>query len=163
LPEIPRFGPPWLTLILSVGGCVAVGVVSSLLTRPEISGWYASLAKPSFNPPNWIFGPVWTTLYILIGNAAWLVWLEPVSHLRTLALLCFAVQLALNFFWSLIFFRWHSTGGALVEIAVLWLAIALTHMFFWHVRQLAGALILPYLAWVSFAAILNAAIYRLNR
>ncbi len=161
--EIPRMGAAWATLAVSVGGCVAVGLVSGLLTRAEISGWYATLAKPSFNPPNWIFGPVWTALYILMGVAAWLVWQEPVSRLRTLALVCFAVQLALNFLWSLIFFRWHSIGGALAEIAVLWLAIVLTHVLFFHVHPLAGELILPYLAWVSFASVLNAAIFRLNR
>lgn len=161
--QVPRFGPSWSTLLVFVGGCVAVGLLSGLLTRTQISGWYASLAKPSFNPPNRTFGPVWTALYISMGVAAWLVWRQPVSHLRTLALLCFAAQLALNFLWSLIFFRWHSIGGALAEIVVLWLAILLTHILFWHLRQLAGALLLPYLAWVGFATVLNAAIFRLNR
>ncbi len=161
--EVPRFGSPAVTLALSVGFCVAVGVISGLLTRTAISGWYAMLVKPSFNPPNWIFGPVWTTLYILMGVAAWMVWQQPVSHLRTLGLACFVAQLTLNFFWSLIFFRWHSIGGAMVEIIVLWLAIAATHMIFFHVQRMAGELILPYLAWVSFAAVLNVAIFRLNR
>lgn len=161
--EIPRFGTPGITLAVSVGCCVAVGLISGLLTRTAISGWYATLVKPWFNPPNWIFGPVWTALYILMGVAAWMVWQQPVSHLRTLGLACFVVQLALNFLWSLIFFRWHSIGGALIEIVVLWLAIVATHVIFFHLQQLAGELILPYLAWVSFAAVLNAAIFRLNR
>lgn len=102
--EISGVISPPMALVFWVGPCVAVGVISGLLARTEISGWYAGLKKPSFNPPNWIFGPVWTTLYILMGVAAWLIWEQPVSQLRTYALTWFAIQLALNFLWSLIFF-----------------------------------------------------------
>lgn len=150
-------------LLAWVGVCVLVGGVSGALTAHAIPTWYAGLVKPSFNPPNWVFGPVWTTLYILMGVAAWIVWLQPHSATRQIALGCFVTQLALNFFWSLIFFRWHMLGGALVEILLLWLAILATLLFFWQVRTLAGALLLPYLAWVSFASVLNAAIWKLNR
>lgn len=142
---------------------IAVGSISGLLTRPAISGWYRTLKKPSFNPPNWIFGPVWTTLYILMGVSAWMVWLQPVSQLRTYALIWFLIQLALNFLWSMIFFRWHAIAGALGEISILWLAILATMVLFWELHPLAGWLMVPYLAWVSFATILNLAIFRLNR
>jgi tryptophan-rich sensory protein len=125
-------------LIGWVGLCVAVGLISGLLTRREISGWYAGLKKPSFNPPNWIFGPVWTTLYILMGVAAWMIWRQPVSQLRTYALAWFLIQLGLNFLWSLIFFRWHAIAGALGEVSILWLAILATMVLFWELHPPAG-------------------------
>ena len=154
---------PLMALVFWVGLCVLVGLISGLLTRAEISRWYAGLRKPSFNPPNWIFGPVWTALYILMGVAAWMIWQVPTSQLRTYALIWFAIQLGLNFLWSLIFFRWHAIAGALGEISILWLAILATIVLFWEVRPLAGELMLPYLAWVSFASVLNLGILRLNQ
>ena len=160
--EISGFGSP-AALIFWVGLCVAVGLISGLLTRSAIPSWYASLRKPSFNPPNWIFGPVWTILYILMGVAAWMVWMQPSSPLRTDALIWFLIQVGLNFLWSMIFFRWHAIAGALGEISILWLAILVTMVLFGELRPLAGWLIAPYLAWVSFATILNLAIFRLNR
>jgi len=154
---------PLLGLAFWIALCVLVGVISGLLTRRDIAGWYAGLRKPSFNPPNWIFGPVWMALYILMGVAAWVVWSQPASQLRAYALTWFAIQLALNFLWSMIFFRWHAIAGALGEISFLWLAILATMVMFWEVRPLAGWLLLPYLAWVSFATALNLGIFRLNR
>jgi translocator protein len=154
---------PLVALALWIGLCVLVGVISGLLTRRDVAGWYAGLRKPSFNPPNWIVGPVWTALYVLMGVAAWMVWSQPVAQLRTYALVWFAIQLALNFLWSLIFFRWHAIAGALGEISFLWLAIVATMVMFWEVRPLAGWLLVPYLAWVSFAIALNLGIFRLNR
>lgn len=154
---------PLMALVFWVGLCVLVGLISGLLTKAEISRWYAGLRKPSFNPPNWIFGPVWTALYILMGVAAWMIWHVPRSQLRTYALIWFAIQLGLNFLWSLIFFRWHAIAGALGEISILWLAILATIVLFWEVRPLAGELMLPYLAWVSFASVLNLGILRLNQ
>ncbi|HET9100363.1 MAG TPA: TspO/MBR family protein [Acidobacteriaceae bacterium] len=154
---------PLMALVFWVGLCVLVGLISGLLTKAEISRWYAGLRKPSFNPPNWIFGPVWTALYILMGVAAWMIWQVPRSQLRTYALIWFAIQLGLNFLWSLIFFRWHAIAGALGEISILWLAILATIVLFWEVRPLAGELMLPYLAWVSFASVLNLGILRLNQ
>jgi benzodiazapine receptor len=151
------------TLAAGVALCVAVGALAGLSTRAAIPGWYATLIKPSYNPPNAIFGPVWTALYILMGLAAGLVWRQPRSALRIEALACFALQLTLNFLWSLIFFRWHRIGVALAELALLWLAILSTLLWFWQIRPLAAWLMLPYLGWVSFAAALNAAIFRLNR
>ena len=142
---------------------LAVGSIAGRLSRPSVRDWYAGLRKPSFSPPNWLFAPVWTGLYILMGVAAWLVWRQLASELRTDALLWFLVQLGLNFLWSLIFFRWHAIAGALGEISFLWLAILATMVLFWEVRPLAGWLMLPYLLWVSFATALNLAIFRLNR
>lgn len=104
-----------------------------------------------------------TALYILMGVAAWMVWSQPASQLRAYALTWFAIQLALNFLWSMIFFRWHAIAGALGEVSFLWLAILATMVMFWEVRPLAGWLLVPYLAWVSFAAALNLGIFRLNR
>jgi tryptophan-rich sensory protein len=140
-----------------------VGGFSGLLTRAGVHTWYQALRKPSFNPPDRLFAPVWTTLYILMGIAAWVVWKQPDSQLRTYGLVWFLIQLALNFFWSLIFFRWRAIALALGEISFLWLAILATMVLFWEVCPLAGWLILPYLAWVSFATALNLAFFRLNR
>jgi tryptophan-rich sensory protein len=154
---------PLVALAFWIGLCVLVGIISGLLTRRDVAGWYAGLKKPSFNPPNWIFGPVWTALYILMSLAAWMVWSQPASQLRNYALTWFAIQLALNFLWSMIFFRWHAIAGALGEVSFLWLAILATMVMFWEVRPLAGWLLVPYLAWVSFATALNLGIFRLNR
>lgn len=124
--------------------------------------WFAALAKPSWQPPNYLFGPVWTALYLMMGIAAGLVWLRgPAAAVRA-ALIAFAVQLVLNALWTPVFFGAHALGIALVVIVVLWLAITLTIVLFWRVHRLAAALLLPYLAWVSFATALNAALWRLN-
>jgi len=137
-----------------------VGLSASLFTEPEIAGWYAGLAKPGFNPPNWIFAPVWTTLYVLMAFAAWRVW--RVAGLRSAPLVLYLVQLVLNFAWSLIFFRAHRIELALIDIVLLWVAILATTIAFFRRDALAGALMLPYLAWVGFAAVLNYEIARLN-
>ncbi|MGO8721109.1 MAG: TspO/MBR family protein [Acidobacteriaceae bacterium] len=142
---------------------LAVGSIAGLLTCPSVRGWYRTLNKPSFNPPDWIFTPVWTTLYILMGAVAWMVWRQPVSQLRTYALIWFLIQMGLNFLWSMIFFRWRAIAGALGELAFLWLAILATIVLFWVETPVAGWLMAPYLAWVSFATVLNWAIFRLNR
>ncbi len=124
--------------------------------------WYAGLRKPSWNPPNWIFGPVWTLLYILMAVAAWLVW-ENGGAANTGALALFLVQLILNAVWTWLFFGLHRPGLAAAEIVLLWLAILATTLGFWTVQPLAGLLLVPYLLWVSFAAILNFTVWRLNR
>ncbi len=151
-----------LRLVLLLILCYAVAAVGSVWTVGQIPHWYASLAKPSFSPPNWIFGPVWTLLYGLMAVAAWLAWKQPASALRGSALVAFFVQLALNLFWSLVFFRNHLLLAGLVDILLLWAAILFTTVLFWRLRPLAGALLLPYLLWVGFASALNAAILRLN-
>ncbi len=143
---------------------LAVGVCSSLLTREGLRVWYRTIERPSWNPPDWVFGPVWTTLYVMMGIAlVQIVGAESDRVARQVGLGLFVVQLILNFGWSWIFFVNHDLFGALVEIIVLWLAIAATAVTFAATRRSAGLLLVPYLAWVSFATVLTAAIWRLNR
>jgi len=143
--------------------CYAVAAVGALSTIPNIPTWYAALNKPPFNPPNWIFGPVWTLLYTLMAIAAWLVWRKPsTSSSRLDALMVFGLQLTLNLLWTPIFFHFHQLLTSVVVIALLWLAILATILMFGRVSRLAAALLLPYFAWVSFAAALNMAILGLN-
>jgi benzodiazapine receptor len=150
-------------LVGFLAACFLVAGVSSTFSVAAIPHWYAALNKPWFNPPNAIFGPVWTLLYALMAIAAWLVWKAPgKSALRTAALRIFWLQLFLNFAWSWIFFHQHQLAGALLEIAVLWLAILAATILFLRVTRLAAWLMLPYLGWVAFAAVLNFAIWRLN-
>ena len=148
-----------LQLAATVGLCLWVGLVGSLVTMPNLPGWYAGLAKPTWTPPDWLFGPVWTTLYCLMGVAAWLVW-RRVGWSRPLA--WFAVQLLLNAVWSWLFFGLHSPFAGLIDIVLLWAAIAATVLAFWHVSRLAAILMLPYWAWVSYAVALNFAIWQMN-
>jgi len=148
-----------LTLLGFIAACFLVAFIGS---RFAPGAWYQALDKPSWNPPNWIFGPVWTLLYILIAVSGWLVWKEKGFEGATAALSLFGVQLVLNAAWSWLFFGLHRPGWALAEILVLWLSIALLTWMFWQIRPLAGALLLPYLAWVGFAAFLNGTIWRLN-
>ena len=124
--------------------------------------WYAHLAKPTFNPPAWVFAPVWTLLYLVMGIAAWLVWRQRGAARVAPALTLFLVQLALNAAWSWLFFGLHHIGWALVDLSALWLAIGATILAFWPHRPLAGCLMIPYLLWVSFAALLNFQFWRLN-
>ena len=125
-------------------------------------GWYAALQKPSWNPPAWVFAPAWTLLYVLMAVAAWLVWREGGWKAHGPALGLFLLQWLLNGLWTPLFFGLHQSGLAFVEIVVLWLVLAATLTSFWRVTSLAGFLLAPYLAWVSFAAALNFAIWRLN-
>ncbi len=141
--------------------CLAVGGVSALLS--PIGDWFAQLRKPSWMPPGWIFGPVWSLLYAMMGVALFLVLQKGwnAGGVKWAAML-FAVQLAINFAWSPVFFRCHSLGGSLAIILALWLMIGWTTAAFWSVRDWAGAMLLPYWAWVTFATALNAAIWRMN-
>jgi translocator protein len=123
--------------------------------------WYAALDKPSWNPPSWVFGPVWTVLYIMMGVAAWLVWDRHRGAART-ALAVFVVQVVFNGLWSYLFFGLQSPALAFAGIVILWSLIATTLVLFWRARTVAGVLLLPYLAWVSFAAVLNFTIWQLN-
>ena len=124
--------------------------------------WYASLNRPDYAPPNWVFGPVWTVLYLMIAVAGWLVWKSSVSTGKRLTLTMFGIQLLLNAVWSVIFFGWHQPGWALLEIGVLWLTIATTILSFKRHSSPAAVLLFPYLAWVSFAAIFNYGFWSLN-
>ncbi|HEX2593825.1 MAG TPA: TspO/MBR family protein [Rhizomicrobium sp.] len=155
-----KSSPHWGALVGFLTLTLAVGAIAGFATGSSIDGWYATLAKPSFNPPNWVFGPVWTTLYVLMAFAAWRAW--RVVGWRGAALAMFLVQLALNFAWSFIFFTAHQLGLALIELAVMLVAIVATTTVFWRIDRAAGALMLPYIAWVSFAGVLNAALWQLN-
>jgi len=146
--------------------CYGVAALGALSTAPSIPTWYATLNKPSFNPPNYLFAPVWTTLYGIMAIAAWLIWRTPregpTASRRLDGLMLFALQLALNALWTPIFFSLHNLLAAFIVIVLLWIAILLTTLRFWQLKPLAGALLLPYLAWVSFATALNLALLRLN-
>ncbi len=124
--------------------------------------WYAQLQKPAWNPPNWIFGPVWTVLYAIMAVAAWLVWMRGGFAGRRAALALFLAQLLFNALWSPLFFGLHRPGIALADLLLLWLALFATVAVFWKVHRVAGGMLLPYLAWVSFAGALNFAIWKLN-
>lgn len=152
----------WLGLLASIAICFAAAGFGSLFTVPAIAGWYATLNKPAWNPPNWIFGPVWSTLYLLMAIAAWLVWREWGFKAAGLALTLFALQLCLNALWSYLFFGLHNPALAFIEIILLWLAILATVCAFLKLNTLASVLLLPYILWVTFAAFLNYTIWKLN-
>jgi len=153
----------WTFLLFWLVICFAVAGTSASWTGSEVRGWYSTLARPSIAPPNWVFGPVWTLLYALMAIAAWKASMAASSPWKSVALTLFVSQLALNFAWSLIFFRWHQIGWALVEVIVLWTAILLTTLALVRVSMIAAWLMTPYLAWVSFASVLNEEYWRLNR
>lgn len=150
-------------LIISVVGCELIGLIGSVFTIPAIPIWYATLNKPPFSPPNWIFGPVWTLLYFLMGVSFYLIWKQgwAKKKIRT-AGEYFLAQLALNFVWTPIFFGLKSTLTALLVIIALWITIVLTMKKFYPLSKLSFYLLIPYLLWVSFATLLNAAIVVLN-
>lgn len=151
-----------LALVAFIGACLAAGVIGTWLSGAMQSSWYAELRRPEWAPPAWVFGPVWTALYAMMGTAAWLVWREHGWERAKSAFGVFAVQLALNSVWSGIFFGLREPGWAFAELIVLWLAILATVVVFQRLHRVAGMLLLPYLAWVSFAGVLNFAIWRLN-
>ncbi|HEY6914004.1 MAG TPA: TspO/MBR family protein [Paludibacter sp.] len=142
--------------------CLALGTASSFSTMESISTWYQFLNKPAFNPPNWIFGPVWTILYIMMGISVALVWHTPHADRRK-AMIFFAVQFILNLCWSFLFFNLHLPGVAYFEIMAMCISIALTIIAFYKINKTAALLLLPYLCWVLFATILNYSIWILNR
>ncbi|MBE7177049.1 MAG: tryptophan-rich sensory protein [Mucilaginibacter polytrichastri] len=156
----PSSNLPALFLLLAVNLCI--GYVASLYTRPEIAGWYAAVHKPLFNPPNGLFAPVWTVLYIVIAVSGWLVWLQRHHAAYPAARNLYTIQLLLNFSWSIVFFGQHSISGGLVVILLLDLMIVLTMIRFFRIDFAAGWLLVPYLAWVCFASVLNFSIYLLN-
>jgi tryptophan-rich sensory protein len=151
-----------LTMVVT---CLAIGYLSGIVTRSAIATWYPTLVKPGFNPPNWVFAPVWSMLYIMMGVAAALVWnrIEFEKEIVKKALVFFAIQLALNALWSYLFFGLQNPMLAGLEIIVLWLMIYETYVQFSKINRIAGYLFIPYLAWVSFAAVLNASIWWLNK
>jgi translocator protein len=149
-------------LVVSMAVCFGAAGVGSMLTTPSLGGWYATLAQPAWSPPNWVFGPVWSLLYLAMAMAAWLVWRRVGFPRAASALNLFAVQLVLNVCWSAIFFGLHRPGLAFAEILLLGLAILATMVAFRSLSRAAAWLMAPYLLWVAFAAALNFSIWRLN-
>ena len=152
----------WIGLIISILICFAVAALGSLATTPEIPAWYRGLKKPAWTPPNWLFGPAWTALYLAMAVAVWMVWKRAEGVGGNAALRVFAIQLALNLAWSFIFFKFHNPALAFAEIVLLWIAIAVTILKFAYVSEIAAWLLVPYLIWVTYAASLNFAIWRMN-
>jgi tryptophan-rich sensory protein len=151
-----------IALAVSVGICLGAAGIGSVLTISSLHLWYATLRKPAWTPPNSLFGPVWTALYLGMAVAAWLVWRQVGFSHGKFPLTLFAVQLALNVAWSGIFFRLRSPGAAFLEVVLLWLFILSTAIAFWPVSRTASWLLVPYLTWATYAAALNAAIWRMN-
>jgi len=154
--------PPVIKLVISILLPLAVGSIAGMFTAQAIPEWYATLNQPSFNPPNWVFGPVWTTLYIVMGISFFLIWKLEAGKERNYAIGLFLVQLLLNFGWSFCFFYFKMIGLALIDILILWMAIVLMLNRFYKLKPLAAYINIPYLLWVSFATVLNAAYYWLN-
>jgi len=155
--------------IISIVIAQAAGIIGSIFTVSSVNGWYTTLVKPVLNPPSWLFGPVWTILYTLMGIASYLVWSSyakatdgQVKEQIKLALIIYGVQLGLNALWSILFFGLKQPGFAFAEIIVLLIFIIMTTILFWRISPLAGALMIPYIAWVSFASYLNFTIWQLN-
>lgn len=148
-----------ISIVLTVG----LGSLGGIFTAPEIPGWFLHLNKPLWNPPNWLFAPVWITLYLLMGISFYLIWKTKAEQdKKQWTIIIFIVQFALNTLWSFIFFKQHQTGWAFVEIVVMWLAILCTIIAFSRIHKTAAWLLVPYISWVSFAAILNYTIWRMN-
>lgn len=149
-------------LVISIGVCFGAAAIGSMLTAPSLDGWYAALTKPSYTPPDWLFGPIWSALYLSMAIAAWLVWHAAGFSKAKVALTLFAVQLVLNVCWSAIFFWTHRQGFAFGEIIALWIVILATTVAFRRWSRAAAWLMVPYLLWIAFAATLNYSIWRLN-
>lgn len=152
-------------ILLCVAICLAVGYLSSMVTQSSITTWYPTIKKPVFNPPNWIFAPVWTLLFILMGISAGMIWNKFETHKELVkkGLLFFTIQLLLNALWSYLFFGLNNILLALIEIILLWLVIYETFHIFKQIDKKAAYLLIPYLAWVGFATILTGSIFWLNR
>jgi len=152
----------WLKLIFAIIIAQLAGAIGGLFTITSTGSWYSNLIKPSFNPPNWLFGPVWILLYFLMGISLYLVLTSKKSKNRKIGLYLFFTQLVLNSVWSILFFGLQNPLFAFIEIILLWAAILLTIIYFYKVKKTASYLLIPYLAWVTFAAILNLSIHILN-
>jgi len=152
-----------LGLAAFIALCLGISALGGWVTAGSVGSWYATLAKPAFNPPAWVFAPVWTALYLMIAVAGWRVWRRRGLAGARAAMSAYAVQLALNLGWSILFFGGRMIGVALAEIALLLAAIVVNAALFWRVERAAALLLLPYAAWVAFATVLNAALWRLNQ
>lgn len=154
--EIPK-------LVISIIIVFLAGAVGTVYTLPEITGWYANLLKPSLTPPNWAVGPIWSTLYVLIGIALFLIWREGLERKDVkVAIIIFAVQLAINVIWSLVFFGGHNLFGGLILVIMLWISILINIIVFYRISKTAGLILIPYLIWITIASYLNYGVYILN-
>ena len=155
--------PVW-KLVIAILLCEFTGILSAFVSQTSNNEWFLSLNKPSWNPPSYLFAPVWTFLYLLMGISLWLVWKSKVpEHKKKQACLVFAVQLFLNFWWSILFFRFHSPGIAFIDIVLMIVMILATIFAFARISRAAAWLLVPYISWVCFAAILNYTIWSMNR
>jgi translocator protein len=152
----------WFSLLPFVVICFAAAGMGFVFTRTSVKTWYPELRRPEWTPPDWLFGPVWTVLYLMMALSAWLVWRAADSPATRFALLLFAIQLALNILWSAVFFGLRRIGPAYAEILLLWMMIIATTVAFLPLSMLAAWLLLPYVAWVAFASYLNFRIWQLN-
>lgn len=149
-------------LIIAILIPLALGAIAGRFTSQAVPEWYSTLNRPSFSPPNWIFGPVWTVLYILIGTSLFLIWKQTPSKERNNALWIFSIQMFFNFMWSFVFFYFNQIGLALIVIILLWICILFMLISFYKIKPWAAYLNIPYLLWVTFASVLNSAFYILN-
>jgi translocator protein len=153
----------WLKLVVSIFLPLAVGAVAGMTTASEINGWFQTIEKPAWQPPNWLFGPVWTVLYILMGIAFYLIWkTKAPKGIKRMAITLWLIQLVFNFLWSFIFFKEHQLDWALAEILVLWFFVLLSILFFARISKVAAWLMVPYISWVTFASLLTFTINELN-
>jgi len=152
-----------LKFVVSIAIPLVIGFLGSIFTSTSVDTWYPFLKKPAFNPPNWIFGPVWTLLFILMGISFYLVWRHRFGGKPLLCVAIFAVQLLFNFLWSILFFGLKNPLWAFVDLCILWILIWVNLIVFYRITKLSGYLFLPYLLWVSFAGVLNYSIYVLNK
>jgi len=151
-----------IALGMFVAICFAISAISGAITATSVATWYPQLTKPAFNPPDWVFAPVWTSLYLMIAISGWRIWLQPESPARAIAMRVYAVQLCTNLGWSAAFFGITSVLAGLIVMPVLLAVVLLNLLAFWRIDRWAGLLLTPYLAWVGFAAVLNTAIWLLN-
>ena len=152
----------WLGLGAFIALCFVISMIGGALTGLSLATWYRTLGKPSFNPPDWVFAPVWTLLFLMIAVAGWRVWRVGARAGVRAAMAAYAAQLALNLAWSALFFGGRMVGAALAEIALLLAAVCVNALLFWRIDRVAGWLLAPYAAWVTFAMVLNFALWRLN-
>ncbi len=148
-----------------IGALIALAVTfgaAYIGSRFPVDEWYTALSKPSWNPPNWLFGPVWSVLYLLMAISVWLVWKKEGFQAAIIPLCIFLLQLVLNAAWSWLFFGLHEMGIAFIEILVLWLSILVCIILFWRIVPISGILLVPYLLWVTFASVLNYTLWQLN-
>lgn len=149
-------------LAVSISLPLLIGAIAGIFTSKAVPEWYASLNRPSFSPPNWVFGPVWTTLYVLMGISFYMIWKSSPGKDKNRAMTIYFIQLFFNFIWSFIFFYFKLIGWALADIIILWLLLAAMIVLFYRVKPAAAFMNIPYLLWVTFASVLNGAYFVLN-